>query len=199
MTAINDFRTVIREYIAHEEYSDVLVDSFIRQAESNLSRQMRVKEMIVIADAPVTESRVALPVGWRELEYVRREGGKPLTYVQRDSLFGGQLPQNHYTVVGDYILFGNTIDGIDGTDIELAYFASAPHLAAGENWLYRFYYDIFLHSAVAAGLMYALEQERAAATLSMVQGLVGTANEEYLVSKISGSTLRRPNNRARLG
>jgi len=198
MAEIDDFRTVIRDYLAHPEYSNLLIDSFIRQAETNLSRQLRVKEMIVIADAPITDKRVALPKMWRELEYVRFNNSRPLEYIHRNELFGRNCRKDEYTIVGDYILFGIDIEEPDGTAIEIAYFSSAPHLAAGSNWLYKHYYDIYLQSAVSAGFIYSVETDKAASLLSVVTGVITSANEEYLTSKISGSTLRRPNTRVRV-
>lgn len=190
MAVIDDFRTVVRDYLVHPEYSDVLVDSFIRQAESNLSRNMRVKEMVIISDAPVVEARVALPKDWRELEYVRFNNGKTLELVDRDKLFGASRPHNYFTLVGDYITFGNELDVVDGTAIEIAYYAAAPHLAAGESWLHKFYYDIFLHSAVAAGFIYAVEPEKSSSLLALTQQLVSNANDEHTMSKSSGSVIK---------
>jgi len=60
VTKYSDFLDNIRNWLVHPEYDDNLVDGFVRSAESNLNRQIRVKEMIEI-----DEQSTVLKFRWR--------------------------------------------------------------------------------------------------------------------------------------
>ena len=198
MTVYSDFATAIRLWTARPDYDDITVDSFIRTAETNLSRMMRVKEMITISDAILTASRVPLPTGWRELEYVRVNNGKPLRYMNNNDFFEETSPvRDRYTLVGDTLIVGGDTSGIDGYPVEIAAYMAAPHLADVGTWLHDYYYDIFLQACKVTALIFGEEDEKAMATQAYVTALVEAANDEHKTSKISGSPLRMSLNRGR--
>lgn len=198
VTAATDFATAIRLWAARPDYDDTLVDSFIRTAESNLSRVMRVKEMITISDAVLTANKAPLPTGWRDLEYVRLNDGKPLKYLTNDEFWAENVPlKNRYTIVGDTIIVGADTSG-DGLAVEIAAYMAAPHLTDDATWLYTYYYDIFLQACKVTALIFGEEDEKAMAAQTYVEALIAGANEEHARQKVSGSPLRVPLNRGRL-
>jgi hypothetical protein len=196
MSDFSVFLDDIRDWAIRPDWADSTVTTFVRQSESQLSRLMRVKEMIVIADAQVAENRTTLPLDWRELDYVRLNNGEPLTYQSRDDFFRekGDDFSTRYTTVGNYILFGSTdpTELEDGMPVEISYFQAAPKFTDTATWLHSWYYDIFLKKCLAFGAEYSEEVDKATAYHGQVNDLVAAANNEYLVQQVSGSVLRRP-------
>lgn len=198
MSDFTQFLDDIREWAIRLDWPDNVVTTFVRSAESQLSRLMRVKEMIVIADAQVARNRVTLPIDWRELDYVRVNNGEPLTYQSRDDFFREKSDfYNRYTIVGNYILFGSPdVTGLpDGLPCEISYYQASPKFTDAGTWLYNYYYDIFLKKCLAFGAQFSEEVDKAAAFHAEANDLVDIANDEQMRSKISGSVLRRPRNR----
>lgn len=195
MTALSDLMNVIREWTVRPDYSDTLVDSFIRTAESNLSRSMRVSAMIKISDGLFVEpnKRVVLPGDWRELDLVRVNNSKPLTYRERGAFYSDPDGNKaRYTIVGNYIEIGTLGTDPTGMPIEISYYANSPHLGDNGNWLYNAYYDLYLRACLASAYEYNVELDKAASMSSLVGGWVADANEEHRKSKTSGSTLVDP-------
>lgn len=202
MTAYSDFLDNIRTWVVHPEYDDNLVDSFVRSAESNLNRQMRVKEMIEIDDAIVTTRRVTLPSGWQELDTVRLNDSEPLTYVSRSDFYGRKQPlTDKYTIVGNYILFGSdNVNAIDGYPVELSYYKAVPHLSVSDTtWLHDNYYDIYLQACLVPAYLYGQETDRSLAVSTYVGSLITDANDKDMIAKVSGSQLKMPRSRMRIG
>lgn len=198
MTAIADFMEQIRLWNARPDFSDALCDGFIRTAESHLSKVLRVKEMMQISDGLLTQKRVSLPVDWRELDYVRVNDGPPLKYIARTDFFSANFDTcRKYTIVGNYILFGADIAVDDNLDVEISYYRNIPHLGDDPNFMYEYYYDIYLQATLIPAFLYQIETERAAAQGTYVSTLVGMANDEHMVSKVSGSQLLNHRSRMR--
>lgn len=194
MTPWEKLATAIREWAVRPDYSDNVVDSFIRTAESNLSRSMRVADMIRISDGNfLTNKRVPLPLDWRELEMVRVNEGKPLIFRERVSFYNDPAGnKNTYTIVGNYIEVGDLGTDPSGLPVEVTYYCNAEHIEDTSNWLFDKYYDIFLRACLASAYEYNVEIDKAAQVSSLVGGWVLDANEEYRKSKVSGSNLRDP-------
>lgn len=194
MTPWEHITSAIREWSVRPDYSDNLVDSFIRTAESNLSRSMRVSAMIKVSDGTfLSTNRVVLPPDWRELELVRVNNGKPLVFREADSFYADPSGNKHrYTLIGDFIEVGDLGQDPSGLPIEISYFANAPHIGDDPNWLFTKYYDIFLRACLASAYEYNVEVDKAATMSTLVGGWVADANEEYRKSKTSGSVLIDP-------
>ena len=200
MTDFTTFLNTVREWAIREDWSDNLVTSFIRTAESELSRTMRVKEMIIIADAQIEDARTKLPVDWREMDFVRINGGKPIRYMPVAD-FNAQLNgwKSSFTIIGNTVQFGTDLPAPDGLAVEIAYYAAAPKFTDANTWLQNYYYDICLQKTLAIGLLYSQKMEDYAALSALVDNLVAVANEEHKISNYSGSTLKRPRTGRTLG
>jgi hypothetical protein len=194
------FLETVREWSIREDWADSLVTSFVRTAESELSRNMRVKEMVTIADAQVEDSRTKLPLDWRELDFVKINGGKPILYMPVAN-FNAQVNgwKNHYTIIGNTLQLGADIPAPDGLAVEISYYAAAPKFETTNTWLQNYYYDIFLQKTLAVGLLYSQKMEDYAALSALVDNLIGIANEEHKISNFSGSPLKRPKTGRTLG
>lgn len=201
MTPNESMVAAVREWAVRPDYSDVLVDSFIRTAESNLSRVMRVSAMVKFADATVLDSqkRVPLPPDWRELDMVRVNNGKPLRFRENSAFYADTAANNTgmYTIIGDYIEVGGNLDNLVGLPVEIAYYCTCPHIGDNPNWLFTKYYDLYLQACLVAAFTYSVEMDKAAASSGIVTGWVADANDEHRRASFSGSTLVDPRIRRR--
>lgn len=192
MSDFTNFLTDVKAWVLRPDYSDPLVTSFVRMAETTLSQSLRVRESIVVADAVITNGVVPLPVDWVAAEFIRFTGGKPLEYKDNQSFYNADnRGWNWYTILGSNIEFAAPIDQINGLSITMAYYQFVPTFVDGATWLYQKYYNLYLQSCNAAAALYAQEFDRATAIETLASGLVESANNTYLVSKTSGSVLRK--------
>lgn len=228
MSDYTDFLSVIREYTARPDFSDALIDSFIRQAETSISRTLRVRDMLVLSDVETMDPKVLLPSDWREFDFVQLTDGAPLQYITPDKMYHERLLENgKYTIKNGFYYLGGSnpteqtyLTSETGellTDdygnfllsdpipveykITVSYYATLPHFSATPGtggWVYQKYYDLLLSAVLVPAFQYALEPDKAGERLAMASALISSANDEKLKSDISGSTLKRPNNRVRM-
>lgn len=196
MTDYTDFTTAIRKWISRPDYEDAVVLSFVRSAESYLDREMRVKESVLTVTAQLdADGKVTLPTNYNEMMYIRPVNGKPYLFKTFEVFFGMDNTARCYTIVGDQLIWGGTIDTASPPNVEMAYYQKIPAFSNDNTWLSANYYDIFLQSCCAAGLFYGQEFERSTALTEMVLNWVAKANGNSAVAQMSGSTLTRTHNR----
>src|SRR6187455_239003 len=111
MTAIHDFCDTIRSWLAlgDDVYPDEVVTSWVRMAESILSKELRCKEMVQIDTGELIEQRYLLPADWRELIFVRVVDGRPLRYTPKDDFYNPDFSEDAkgcYSLSGDYLIVG---------------------------------------------------------------------------------------------
>lgn len=199
MTAFTDFLDAIRDWAIRKDWTDATVTTFLRTAESQIGRTLRVSHQIGISDGLLATNKVSLPVDWRELDVVRINDGKPLLYKSRNDFYNEGNPCGHYTIVGNTLLVGGTIDEVDGLPVEISYYKSVPKFVESDTWLSTYYYDIYLQKCLAIGALYSQEVEQFTNLSAFVDNLIFQANDEHKVSKVSGSVLRRPRSPQRIG
>lgn len=191
MTDFSNFLDDVRLWVGRKDYSDAVVTSFVRMAETSLSQTMRVGKMVVRSEAIATEGRIALPADFLEAEMVRFPSGKPLEYKDPDTFYSAvNKGSRWYTILGQEIEFGAPIDAIEGLSVSMSYFQHVPAFTEASTWLHRYYYNIFLQSCNAAAALYGQEFDRATALEGLVSGMVSAANDTYTRGKTSGSVLR---------
>lgn len=199
MTDFSVFLDSIRDWIVRPDFDDQTVTSFVRMAEAALTRNMRVKEMEKMATAIVVDNKVALPVDYIEMCMVLPVGGKPLTFKSKLEFYSTATKNPMwYTIIGGNIVFGAPIEAVSGYEVSIDYFASIPAFSADATWLYSNYYDIFLQACCAAAAAYGQEYDKASSINAMVNEMVGSANEQFIRGKTSGSHLNNPRARMRL-
>jgi hypothetical protein len=148
--------------------------------------------MITFDDGPVVAQRYLLPSDWRQLDFVRVIGGKPLRYVPRDDFYNPDDPQYPdqkycYTIIGNYIMVGGDLSVIP--EVEIAYYQSVPPLDDTNTWLQDQYITLFTMETLKIASMYSIEDERTPLWTSESDRLVGDINDEHANSKASGSRL----------
>ena len=68
MTDYSDFTAQIAEWANREDWSPVLVTSFVRMAEQKINAELRIGRMIRSADALIAARCAPLPDDWLEFE-----------------------------------------------------------------------------------------------------------------------------------
>lgn len=193
MTAITDQCDITRQWLDREDYDNVLVTSWIRQGEQLLNQSLMIKDMIQIDTATIITGRVLLPEDWIKLDFVRKQDGKPLHFIPRDTFYEStpKETERHYTISGNYIILGGTPDPVDGLKVELHYYGNVPTLGENPSWLSTLYPTLQLFSTLSFAFVYGVEDDRAAATAGLLDSTIKTLNEQHLMSKASGSFLSR--------
>jgi len=192
MTALSDHCNTLRDWVnlGPDVYPDTVVTSWIRMCESILSKQLRCKEMLQIDTGLLFNQRLLLPDDWRQLDFVRVVGGKPLRYTPRDDFYNPDLAddqKNCYTITGNYLICGGVSS--DGLRVELSYYQKLPPLGNDPTWPLIEYPMLFTLQPLAVASTYAFEDERGDRWEAQSAKLIDDINVEHLQSKASGSRL----------
>ena len=202
MTAIADFCNTIRSWlgIGADVYPDDIVASWVHMAENELSKKLRIKDMVQIDVGTLIQDRYLLPGDWRQLDFVRVVGGKPLRYAPRDDFYNPDFvadQKNCYTIIGNYIIVGG-VDPSVGTQVELSYYQNIPPLGTDPTYMMLHYTATLTLKTLHIASMYAIEDERGPMWEGQVDDLISTLNLEHQLAKASGSRLTsRPAQRKR--
>jgi hypothetical protein len=201
MTDFSDFCTQIKEWANREDWSDVLTTSFVRMAEQKLNAELRVSRMIKPAIITSTQRCATVPDDWLEFDLVEMAntnvpgGWAPIRYKPREEFL--QLPDKwsirYYTIEGRTIFFGGTPDDVEGVQFQVFYFAEVPVFSdTVDSWVYTKYPSMYLSSALMHAYMHAVgEEAQAAGAKQLTEDTIGKLNNEYTLSKASGSRLTR--------
>ena len=192
MTALSDHCNTIRDWVnlGPDVYPNSVVTSWIRMAESILSKTLRCKDMLQIDTGLLIQQRLLLPSDWRQLDLVRLVGGKPLRYTPRDDFYNPDLADdqaNCYTLSGNYLICGGTVP--EGLNVELTYYQNLPPLGDDPTWPLTNYPMLFTLKPLAVASTYAFEDERGDRWEAQCAKMVDDINIEHMYSKASGSRL----------
>jgi hypothetical protein len=122
-------------------------------------------------------------------------GWAPIRYKPREEFL--QLPDKwsirYYTIEGRTIFFGGTPDDVEGVQFQIFYFAEVPVFSDALNsWVYTKYPSMYLSAALMHAYMHAVgEEAQAAGAKQLTEDTIGKLNNEYKLSKASGSRLTR--------
>jgi hypothetical protein len=201
MTDFSDLKTQIAEWANRQDWSDTLVTSFIRMAETKFNAELRVDRMICFADNIVTQRCSTVPDNWLAMDFVKvantngADGFLPIHYLARDEFFN--LPDKwavkYYTIEGRTIYFGGTPDETEGIEYRIAYFGEVPVLSdTQQSWLYTKYPSLYLHAALMHANLHAVGEEQSAGNMKqLTEDEIQKLNALYLRSKASGSRVNR--------
>jgi hypothetical protein len=206
MTDFSDFKTQIAEWANRQDWSDALVTSFVRMAESKLNQELRVALMIEFDDGIITARSAPLPDDWLAMDLVRvansngADGFLPARYKARDEFFNQRDDHTwmYYTIVGATMFFGGTPDPVDGTEYKRAYYAEVPVFSDDQpSWVYTKYPQLYLFAALMHADLHAVGEENQAANMKqMAEDMIQKLNAAHLGSKASGSRVTMPRRRS---
>lgn len=206
MTDFADFKTQIAEWQARQDWSDALVTSFVRMAESKLNQELRVALMINSVEGLITSRCAPLPPDWLAMDLVRvanengADGFLVARYKARDEFFNQRDTHTwmYYTLVGTQIYFGGTPDPVDGTEFKLTYYAEVPVFSDTQtSWVYTKYPNLYLSAAMTYAYLHAVgEEQNAANSKQLAEDMIQKLNAAHLGAKTSGSRVTTPRRRS---
>jgi len=206
MSDFSDFKLQIAEWANRTDWSDALVTSFVRMAESKINSELRVAQMIQFDEALIVNRCAPLPDDWLAMDLVRvqndagADGFLPARYKARDEFFNQRddFTWMYYTLVGRQIYFGGTPDPVDGTQFKIAYYGELPVFAdTVPSWLYTKHPQLYLFAALMHADLHAVGEEQSSANMkTLVEDTIQKLNAAHLGSKASGSRVAMPRRRS---
>ena len=157
------------------------IPAFITLSTAQFNRELRLRDMMVRANATSNAENVLLPDDWLEhysLQLAEGTPGGPLLYVsERESNDIKALNPGGGSVEG-YTIIGNMIELVpapgDNVDLRMVYYARIPDLSATvpTNWLLQKSPDLYLYSTLMQSAPYLKEDTRAVAWSQLRQALI---------------------------
>lgn len=173
------------------------IPGFIRLAEADLSRQLRVRQMMSTASGTSVGNTITLPVDFREMQglYVTFGGLKlplfalpPNALAENANYFGG--PPTGYVMQGDSIVL---VNGPGDMDYSFTYFASIPALsdANQQNWLIQREPGLYLYATLTYSAPHLDNDERIQVWAAIAKALRdGMKQEDDGARYGSGASIR---------
>ena len=202
MSDFSDFKTQIAEWANRQDWSDILVTSFVRNAEEKLNQELRIDWMIQTNRDALIASRCApLPPDWLEMDFVRlastnfASGFGPIEYKPRAEFFSTNDANalGFYTIEGRQIFIGGSPDTTEGTTVRIDYYGEVPVFADDTpSWVYTKYQALYRYAALMHADLHALgEEQTAGAMKTIVEDMIQKLNAQHRYARASGSRLSR--------
>lgn len=212
MSDFADFKAALADWANRQDWSDVLLTSFVRNAEEKLNAELRIDRMICTALNIVTDGCATLPDNWLESDLMQiasdqtPTGWSPIKYKPRDEFFrlpntpysGSYASQSNstfgfYTIEGRSVFFGGPVDDVEGTQFRLDYYGEVPVFADDvDSWVYTKFQSLYRYSALMHADLHAVGEEDKAANLKqLAEDMINKLNMAHRYARASGSRLSR--------
>ena len=201
MTDFGDLKTQVAEYANRQDWSDVIVTGFIRQAEQKINAELRVDRMIKFYEALVNCRCIALPDNWLAMELVRiansavPSGLLPIRYKSRDEFYttNDRWMYGFYTIEGRELFVGGPPETVNGQAVRISYYAEIPILSDTQtSWVYTKYPSLYLSASLMHAFLHAVgEEDKAAGAKQLTEDAINKLNAAHLLSRASGSRVTR--------
>jgi hypothetical protein len=201
MTDYSDFVAQIREYANRQDWLDVLVIGFIRQAEQKLNAELRVDRMIQTDQSTIVGRCAMLPDDWLQMDFVSiandngPSGWVPIRYKSRDEFFNlsDQYAYGYYTIEGRDITFGGTPNETEGNAYKISYYGEVPVFSDTiPSWVYTKFPSLYLSSAMMHAFLHAVgEEDKAIGAKQLTEDTINKLNAAHALSRASGSRITR--------
>jgi len=183
---------------------------FVTLAEASFNRELRVRDMLVRADATSNQENVELPDDWLETYSLTIQPGSPptpqnfqpaaLRYMSESEsnnikaqMYGAACwPPYGYTLIDGMIELVPIPSG--NVDLRLVYYARIPALSAAQpsNWLLAKSPDLYLYGTLLQAMPYLKDDDRLPTWAQMRGGLIESIRleSERAMRPTSGLTAR---------
>ena len=203
ITTYAELREGVYNWLLRDSASDATitqdrVNNYISLCEAELSRELKVRELEEQATltASTSTNTIDLPSDFRrliELQYV--DTPKDLRFLTRVKLREQRTSAvdrpNHYTIIGDKIVFDKTPDSAYTLDIDYYKEITALSDSNSTNSILTKYPDLYLYGTLKQALLNIMDQKRLAVIIPIYDAIVNRVKEEDKTSKTpSGSQLR---------
>ena len=203
MSDFSDFKTAIAEWANRQDWSDILVTSFVRNAEEKLNAELRIDRMLSATDALIASRCAPLPDDWLEMDFVRLawtadyypSGFAPISYKPREEFFStkDQDAIGLYTIEGRQIFIGGLPDMVNGQTVRLDYYAEVPVFSdTQDSWVYTKYQSLYRYAALMHADLHAIGEEQTSSMLKQLcEDMITKLNANWRFARASGSRLAR--------
>ena len=193
----SDLQATVADFLNRSDLTDIIKD-WIRMAEAELNRLLRVREMSVRTRAPLSSQYLKLPVdflGMRNIELIT-DPITPLEYrnphnldIHRSSDSTGK--PLYYTVVQNNLEFAPAPDS--EYTLEIVYYQKLPQLGTGvgeftTNWLLDSHPDIYLYGSLMQSAPYLQADERIGVWAGKFQQVLEQLKTSDEKARFSGTT-----------
>ena len=192
VTNYGELKSTIADFLNRSDLTSV-IPTFIDFAEAEFNRNLRVRQMVVRAQAPIDSRFSAVPSDFieaKDLVIVGTNPVQPLEFItqqemaqDRNATYTTAAKPQYFTVVGGQFEFMPTPDA--EYSLEMSYFGKIDALAADSdtNWLLTDYPDLYLYTSLMHSAPYLKDDERT----SVWAQLATKAREELLARDASSS------------
>jgi len=176
ITDFDQLCTATADYLNRADLTDQ-IPVFVRFAESQFNRELRVRDMMTRAYTTSANELVELPDDWLEHFSLTTADGGVIEYMTEanSNRFKGDGMTGEtfgYTVVGNAI----ELVPAPGSDMELrmVYYARIPHLGPTQpsNWLLAKYPDVYLYSVLVQAMPYLKDDARLATWIQLRAAMI---------------------------
>lgn len=199
VTNYGELKSTIADFLNRSDLTSV-IPTFIDFAEAEFNRNLRVRQMVLRAEAQIDARFSAVPADFieaKDLVIVTTNPVTPLEFItqqemaqERNTTYTAASTPKYFSVVGSQFEFVPTPD--QQYSLEMSYFAKIDALSddADTNWLLTDYPDIYLYTSLMHSAPYLKDDER----IGVWSQLAAKAREELIArdasSSFNGSTPR---------
>lgn len=166
ITTYATLQTEIANWLNREDLTTT-IPTFIQLFEAKANRRLRVRDMMIRAEATSEEGYIALPADFLEVHSLTLEDDiphLPLQYVGADE--AKDLKAQGYTGELKYTIVGGSLeiipDPADEREFEMIYYGKIPALSDSNttNWLLTKSPDLYLYGSLLECAPYLKDDER---------------------------------------
>lgn len=195
ISTYGELKTAIASWLHRSDLTSVIPD-FVRLAEAELRRDVRIPSMQLEAAGSLTAGNFTLPADFLEAKRLTI-GNQELSYITVEEF--QRLTRNGYSAVHYYIRVGQQVRVLNGgtSAYSLLYWAkfAALTLDVDTNWLLTNAPDLYLWKSCEKGAIYTRNAEVGDRFRAMYSDALGELMRSERESEYSGSILEiHPNN-----
>ena len=196
-TSYSDLKTTIANYLARSDLTSVIPD-FIRLAEERLRRDLRTRQMLVVATANTVggDSTVGLPTDFLEMRdiHINTNPIASLSYEAPNAFYSNTratqsgLPTT-YTVLASELQFSPIPDGV--YTAQMLYYAKPPLLSDtnSSNVFLANFPDALLYGALGEAEPYLMNDARLQVWASLYDRAIASISAADQSSEYSGQPM----------
>lgn len=196
-TSYSDLKTTIANYLARSDLTSVIPD-FIRLAEERLRRDLRTRQMLVVATANTVggDSTVGLPTDFLEMRDIHLNTNPiaSLSYEAPNAFYSNTratqsgLPTT-YTVLASELQFSPIPDGV--YTAQMLYYAKPPLLSDSNasNVFLANFPDALLYAALGEAEPYLMNDARLQVWASLYDRAIASISAADQSSEYSGQPM----------
>ena len=170
------------------------LDALITMANAELNRVFKVEDRTILADTPVTDTAMTLPLDYREMRHMSLEGVGPMTYLSPMEFARREVANRSnqrlpvFTVSNTLIRLLGDFSPENPGNLTMVYYANVPDFAVtDESWMADNYLDVYAYCALKHSAPFLREDDRLPTWERLYQTALDNAIAENTARKHPGS------------